>query len=192
MEGGAFAPQPRAGRPGIGAEQLLDQGMEIRAVIQVDEMRDLVRDGRPADEFGREDQPPAVADRAARSSSCPSARPDRRRRPATTMTPALRRKLAGLAVEQRRAPAPSASAGRARSSPSAGPPTSSRPSLDARSAAAAPDPSRSGAARRRAASIAARRERRALGDGGERRLDPVPVPGRPGQRAPLRDPRAAR
>ena len=64
-------------------------------------MRDLVRDGRAADEVGREDQPPAVADRAARSSSCPSARPDRRRRPRRRATPALAANSRVSRVEQR-------------------------------------------------------------------------------------------
>ena len=57
---------------------------------------------------GREDQPPAVADRARSTRSCPSARADRRPRPALTVTPALR----GIFARSRRsaAAAPRASA----------------------------------------------------------------------------------
>ena len=86
------------------------EGVEFRPVIEVDEMRHLVRDGRAADEIGGEDQPPAVADRRRCSSSSPSARPDRRRRPAPAVTPAFAGEFARLGAQQRPTPRPSASA----------------------------------------------------------------------------------
>ena len=73
MEGGALALQPGPRRLRIGAEQALDQRVEIGAVVEVDEVGDLVRDRGAADLVRREDQPPAVADRA-RGGAAPPAR----------------------------------------------------------------------------------------------------------------------
>ena len=83
VEGGALAlAARRAPAAGSAPSRLATRAWKSRAVVEVDEVRDLVRDGGPADEVGREDQPPAVADRARAPSSFPSATPDRRRRSA--------------------------------------------------------------------------------------------------------------
>ena len=154
-------------------------------------MRDLVRHGRPADEFGREDQPPAVADRAVRRRSSPSARPDRRSPTRDAMTPALaqtrgsrgRSRSSACALSQR---------SRRRSSPSGGPPASSRPS---------PRSIRRGRGRIPVEPVRhaferhdARRARTASASGmsASAALDPGALPRRPGQRAPLARPAAAR
>ena len=60
------------GRLGVGAKQFRDQGVEIGTVIEVNEVGDLVGDGRPADEFRGEDQPPAIADRARARTASPA------------------------------------------------------------------------------------------------------------------------
>ena len=88
VEARAGAAMSRAGF-GIGAEQALDQAVEVGAVIHVDPVRDLVGDRRPPHPVGREDQPPAVADRRPPRSSSPSATAGRRPRPGSTLTPAL-------------------------------------------------------------------------------------------------------
>ena len=137
VEGGALALQPGPRRPRIGAEQLRDQGVEFRAVIEVDEMRDLVRDGGAADEVRREDQPPAVADRAPARAAAPA------RDRIADADP--RRRDAGLAAHIRESRASSRASASAfsqrrirRSSPVGGPARDEPARRRARSAAAAP------------------------------------------------------
>jgi penicillin-binding protein 1A len=63
VERGALAFQPKPRRPRILAQKLRDQGVELAAVVHVDEMRDFVRRSRAPNEGRRQDEPPAVADR---------------------------------------------------------------------------------------------------------------------------------
>src|SRR6185436_3058725 len=72
VEARAFAAEPEPGRPGIGAQQARDQSMEFLAVVEMDEVGDLVGDGGAADVLGREDQPPGIADRALRRAAAPA------------------------------------------------------------------------------------------------------------------------
>ena len=72
VEGGALALQPCPRRLRVGAEQAFDQRVEIGAVVEVDEVGDLVRDRRAADMVRGEDQPPAVADRARGRAASPA------------------------------------------------------------------------------------------------------------------------
>ena len=185
--GGARRPraEPGARRPRVGAEQGGDQRVEIRAVVEVDEVGDFVRDRRPADEVRRQDQPPAVADRARARAAAPArhriADPDPRDLDAGPM-----REFAGLAAEQVERmgfqPAQQAAlepvGGAARDQPALAaldPPRPRRiPVEPVRRAIERDD--------------RARRERHDLGDRGQRPLDPGAVAGRPGQRAARRRP----
>ncbi len=65
-------PCPRSCR--VALVQLFDQRVEFRPVIHMDSVRDLMRDGGPPHEIGRQDQPPAIADRAARGATAPAPR----------------------------------------------------------------------------------------------------------------------
>ena len=79
--------EPGVGRGDLAFEQLAQQRMESRAVIEMHEMRDLVRDHRTADEIGRHRQPPVDAHHALGRATAPA--------PAGAGEAQLRRRHAG-------------------------------------------------------------------------------------------------
>ena len=178
--------QARAG-PRIGAEDLRDQRVEIRAVIEVDEMRHLMRDGGAAHEVGREDQPPAVADRALARAAAPA----RDRIADADAAPAARRPSRRYSRVSRVSSASASAFSQRRmrrSRPSSGPPQISRPasSLIRRGRDGVPVDDMGLADRRARVSPGAKGCGRR--DVGQRALDPLPMLAGPGQRPALRDP----
>ncbi len=181
----AFALQPGAGRPRVGAEQLFDQSVKLGAVVEMDEVRDLVRDRGAADEIGDEDQPPAVADRAPARAAAPArhriANADARRHdagPDGEFPGFPAEQLERLGLEPAQQPSLQAFGGAARHQPALAPFDPPRPRR------IPVDPVRRAVER----DDGAGREGGFGRDVGQRPLDPVAVPARPGERAPLRHP----